>query len=1644
MIRKVNLWWLVMAFPLTSLAQSSNSWINFNQSYYKIPVSRDGIYRLSYTDLQSAGFPVASVDPRFIQLFRRGQEQAIYIKGQGDGKFNTSDYLEFYGQKNDGTLDSSLYQQPSQQPHKYYNLYSDTSAYFLTYSSTPPRGLRMDSVQFVNVNNQPAESFQLARRLLVVSNDYSAGYTYSDLTQATKFDQGEGWTGTALRQGQSINYTIDSVYNGVPSAGNPKFEMLLVGRDPSAHSLQVFVGPYGGSLRLIDSPSFSGFGSYLVSTDLTWGDVSIDGRISVHMVAQSIGTDRTQASASYLKVTFPQNFDLTGVKNRTMQLAVNPQASSYLVFTNASSSTRIWDVTDLQNLTRIQPASSASPLSVMVPATSSPKNIFVSSSYITPTISPVTFTPITTASDFVIITHKALTTAGGGYSNPVQAYADYRATATGGGFHPLIVTVDQLYNQFNYGETSPLGVYNFMKYMIAQGNPKYLFLIGKGRDITYSLYQRKPLLANELLDLVPSAGYPGGDIAYTAGLKGTTYEPAVPTGRLSASTPAQVAAYLNKVIEIESKPLQPFAKQLLHLSGGGSSVTDAQELIEFKGIVDGFKVIAEGPYLGGHVSTQSKQNVGVEKINVSQTINAGVNLVTFFGHSSSSTIDIDIGYVSDATLGYNNPGKYPVFLINGCNAGTIFSNEVTFSEDWMLAAKKGSRNFIASTSFGLTYDLQSYSTLFYKVGFADSSFIQKGIGDIQKEVGRRFLSNGSLSDIVSVAQVQQMVLAGDPALKLFGTSLPDYSVENGAVSLVSLDGKPINSLSSSFNVQVIVKNLGATSTKPVKIRVIRTLKDNSTKTYDSTFLPISYIDTVTIVLKKGTGVEYGNNLFTVQIDPLSTIKEITKANNSAAISYYIPSNSTINLYPPDYGIVGSTNINFLLQSEDLLGSGKNFQIQVDTVNTFNSPYLTKFTPSGNILAKQPVNLLGKDSIVYYWRSRPANQSAGDSSQWSTSSFVYINGSPEGWAQSRFEQQLKNSFTNLDVNLTQKKINFTRTISTVAVKSVGVNSPSGFTAASMKIDGTEYNVTAQVPCRNNTINLVAFNKTTAAPYPGISFYNNDSRGCGLQPSVINSFLGSEVETGNADDLLTYIDNIQLSDSVVLYSVGNPLFSTWSQNVLDKLSLIGISNSQITSLTDGAPTIIFGKKGAAAGSAKLITTAATPVTSQDANTTGTITGINPSGAIASTLIGPAKKWIKFSAKAKISDANDKISYSIYGVDLKGNETLLELNLTGNNHDLSYIDPVRYPQLKIMFLMSDNVSQNAAQLKNWFVMFESVADGLIYFQGPTTTQSVPEGEPFTSRFGFVNISTKTFTDSLVVNQSVTMANAVNESSSFKIKAPAPGDTTKFSTTISTQGKRGLNTISVYVNPKIQPEQYYENNLVNLTSYLNVVPDLSAPVLDVSIDGRYVENGDYVSPNPSIKIKLHDDNPFLFVNDTTHVTMLLSYPCSSSPCGFTRINFIRKDIQWTSATATSDFTVLFSPTNLPEGTYTLQVTGTDAVGNKSGTLPYEVSFVVTNETSITLASVYPNPSTDVFTFNFILSGNVLPDNFLLQIYALDGRLVEQFESKDIGQFIIGHNQLPWSAVNSGIKEGMLLYKLQVTTYGKKAEQHGKLIFTR
>jgi hypothetical protein len=166
--------------------------------------------------------------------------------------------------------------------------------------------------------------------------------------------------------------------------------------------------------------------------------------------------------------------------------------------------------------------------------------------------------------------------------------------------------------------------------------------------------------------------------------------------------------------------------------------------------------------------------------------------------------------------------------------------------------------------------------------------------------------------------------------------------------------------------------------------------------------------------------------------------------------------------------------------------------------------------SGEVLAKVSVNLLSADSVVYYWRTRFDKPKTNESAEWMTTSFTFIKNGPEGWGQLKFPQYTENQVFGLLKDAQLKKLNYLESVQPFSVTTYGSTNPTPSTSVSFKINNVEYNVASQgQPCRNNTINLVAFDKNTAVPYAGIPFNFQDPRTCGREPQLINSFLFSEL-------------------------------------------------------------------------------------------------------------------------------------------------------------------------------------------------------------------------------------------------------------------------------------------------------------------------------------------------------------------------------------------------------------------------------------------------------------------------------------------------------------------------------------------------------
>jgi hypothetical protein len=441
---------------------------------------------------------------------------------------------------------------------------------------------------------------------------------------------------------------------------------------------------------------------------------------------------------------------------------------------------------------------------------------------------------------------------------------------------------------------------------------------------------------------------------------------------------------------------------------------------------------------------------------------------------------------------------------------------------------------------------------------------------------------------------------------------------------------------------------------------------------------------------------------------------------------------------------------------------------------------------------------------------------------------------------------------------------------------------------------------------------------------------------------------------------------------------------------------------------------------------------------------ITGGFSSGRMNTKMIGPALSWQSFHEQYSEKEIQDEIVYKIVGVKFSGETTMLFSDVSSGQH-LSTIDATEFPYLQVEFNTTDELNLTSPQLNHWIVYYTPVPEGLVTYLGPRSQQIVSEGGVWDGLYGFINIGDRNFSDSLMVRyETYNHQTTTNDVNTIRIKAPAVGDTTSFTINIDTQGKKGLNDIGVYVNPRIAPEQYYDNNVITLIKHVNVESDFLRPVLDVTVDGRHLVEGDFVSTNPLITVKVWDENKNFIKESVDGMRIFLTYPCDDFECDPVAIDLSSDMIKWFPATSTSDFRIEFRPASLPDGYYILTVEGEDAQGNASGVEPYQVGFAVQAESTVNIMPPYPNPSSADVKFNVVISGEIIPSEVFLEVVDVNGKRIREFSTDHVH---IGTNQWSWDGTDSAgsnVTPGIYIYKVFFELDGKKFQKNCKVVIVR
>jgi hypothetical protein len=280
-------------------------------------------------------------------------------------------------------------------------------------------------------------------------------------------------------------------------------------------------------------------------------------------------------------------------------------------------------------------------------------------------------------------------------------------------------------------------------------------------------------------------------------------------------------------------------------------------------------------------------------------------------------------------------------------------------------------------------------------------------------------------------------------------------------------------------------------------------------------------------------------------------------------------------------------------------------------------------------------------------------------------------------------------------------------------------------------------------------------------------------------------------------------------------------------------------------------------------------------------------------------------------------------------------------------------------------------------------------------------------------------------------------------KRKPLISGDTLMITYTIDTKSYPGLNTIFLYVNPHLQPEEYLFNNFLYKTFY--VKSENSNPLLDVTFDGVHILNQDIVSAKPHILIKLKDAAQYLLLTDTTEVSVQLRYPDGSLHAYSYNTDTLRFTPAASSAdnTATVDFTPSLTKQYNPQGdVYELIATGRNAYGNTAGNIQFEVAFTVISKAMISNMLNYPNPFTTSTAFVFTITGSQVPQNIRIEIMTITGKVVREITESELGPLHVGRNitEYKWNGTDTygqRLANGVYLYRVVTNLNGKSLEKY-------
>jgi hypothetical protein len=581
----------------------------------KIGIQSEGWYSVTQAELVAAGFnPNAAVNT--LQLYAEGVQQPIYVRGAVGNKLGPFGDIEFYATGLDTT-------------------WSDTRVYWLTWGSGGGLPVQNEGFHSGGPSGPPSFPFTVEWKPRTV---YVAALLNGDA---------DNFFGPVLASGDAVSQplTITNYYS--PAAEIPQLQVSLQGVSDGPHAVGVALnGNQLGTVTFSDQKEG-------VATLALPGTTLQAGQNLLTLTVQG-GSDDVSL-VDNVQLTYPHSY--TADSNYLRFTVQGGRQVTLGGFSNSAIS--VVDVTNptavsiVQGRITVQGGSYA--ITIVPQGIGTRSLLALTSAQVGQPASitanhPSSWHAAQAGFDMVMITH----------SDFASSLAPLVKLRQGQGRKVAVIDVEDLYDEFNFGEKTPYALKNFLSTAKAQWGLKPHFVL-LGGDATFD---PKNYLGQGDFDFVPTylvdtTLLETASDDWFADFSGTGV-PQMAVGRFPIRTAADASALVNKIVGYEKSGASGWNNQVLLVADQNDSGND------FEADAAAVKALLPASLSVSEIFVGSDSSAHSDLLNALNS--EGEGLVNYNGHGSQEIWESGLFSSTDAT-GLTNAPMVPFVVSMTCLNG---------------------------------------------------------------------------------------------------------------------------------------------------------------------------------------------------------------------------------------------------------------------------------------------------------------------------------------------------------------------------------------------------------------------------------------------------------------------------------------------------------------------------------------------------------------------------------------------------------------------------------------------------------------------------------------------------------------------------------------------------------------------------------------------------------------------------------------------------------------------------------------------------------------------------------------------------------------------------------------------------------------